>query len=83
MTDMTLMEYTDPNSELLRRLSLEAPGTYQHSLVVGNIAETAARAIGANGLFCRVATLYHDVGKLFNPHYSPKTSSAASTSTNS
>lgn len=69
MTDMTLMEYTDPNSELLRRLSLEAPGTYQHSLVVGNIAETAARSIGANGLFCRVATLYHDVGKLFNPHY--------------
>ena len=69
MTDMTLMEYADPNSDLLRRLSLEAPGTYQHSLVVGNIAEAAARAIGANGLLCRVATLYHDVGKLFNPHY--------------
>jgi len=69
MTDMTLMEYMDPNNELLRRLSVEAPGTYQHSLVVGNLAETAARAIGANGLFCRVATLYHDIGKLFNPHY--------------
>jgi cyclic-di-AMP phosphodiesterase PgpH len=69
MTDMTLMEYTDPHSELLRRLTLEAPGTYQHSLVVANLAEAAARAIGANGLFCRVATLYHDVGKLFNPHY--------------
>lgn len=69
MTDMTLMEYMDPSSELLRRISVEAPGTYQHSLVVGNLAETAARAIGANGLFCRVATLYHDIGKLFNPHY--------------
>ncbi|MGE0669425.1 MAG: HD family phosphohydrolase [Parachlamydiales bacterium] len=69
MTDMTLMEYMDPNNELLRRLSLEAPGTYQHCLVVGNLAEEAARAIGANGLFCRVSTLYHDIGKLFNPHY--------------
>jgi hypothetical protein len=69
MTDMSLMEYMDPNNELLRRLSLEAPGTYQHSLVVGNLAETAARAIGANGLFCRVSTLYHDIGKLFNPNY--------------
>lgn len=69
MTDMTLMEYMDPNNELLRRLSVEAPGTYQHCLVVGNLAENAARAIGANGLFCRVATLYHDIGKLFNPHY--------------
>jgi hypothetical protein len=69
MTDMTLMEYMDPDHELLRRLSLEAPGTYQHCLVVGNIAEVAARSIGANGLFCRVSTLYHDIGKLFNPHY--------------
>ncbi len=69
MTDMTLMEFMDPNNELLRRLSLEAPGTYQHSLVVGNLAEVAARSIGANHLFCRVVTLYHDIGKLFNPHY--------------
>ncbi len=69
VTDMTLMEYMDPNNELLRRLSLEAPGTYQHCLVVGTLAEAAARAIGANDLFCRVATLYHDIGKLFNPHY--------------
>lgn len=69
MTDMTLMEYMDPDHELLRRLSLEAPGTYQHCLVVGNIADAAARSIGANGLFCRVSTLYHDIGKLFNPHY--------------
>jgi cyclic-di-AMP phosphodiesterase PgpH len=69
MTEMTLMEFMDPNNELLRRLSVEAPGTYQHSLVVGNFAEIAARSIGANHLFCRVATLYHDIGKLFNPHY--------------
>jgi cyclic-di-AMP phosphodiesterase PgpH len=69
MTDMTLMEYMDPDHELLRRLSLEAPGTYQHCLVVGNLAEAAARSIGASGLFCRVSTLYHDIGKLFNPHY--------------
>lgn len=69
MTDMTLMEYMDPNNALLRRLSLEAPGTYQHSLVVGNFAEIMARSIGANDLFCRVAALYHDIGKLFNPHY--------------
>ena len=69
ITDITLMEYMDPNNELLRRLSIEAPGTYQHCLVVGSIAEAAAQSIGANGLFCRVATLYHDIGKLANPHY--------------
>ncbi|MBA3957743.1 MAG: HDIG domain-containing protein [Parachlamydiaceae bacterium] len=69
MTDVTLTEYLDPNNDLLRRLTIEAPGTYQHSVVVGNIAETAAVAIGANGLFCRVATLYHDVGKMATPQY--------------
>jgi putative nucleotidyltransferase with HDIG domain len=69
MTNFTLMEFMDPNHELLRRLSLEAPGTYQHCLVVGNLAEAAARTINANGLFCKVATLYHDIGKLMNPHY--------------
>jgi hypothetical protein len=69
MTDVTLMEYMDPNSELLRRLTIEAPGTYQHSVVVGNLAEAAAIAIGANGLFCRVATLYHDIGKMVTPQY--------------
>lgn len=69
MTNITLMEYMDPNTELLKRLSIEAPGTYQHCLVVGILAEAAAQSIGANGLFCRVATLYHDIGKLNNPHY--------------
>lgn len=69
MTDVSLMEYMDPNSDLLRHLSVEAPGTYQHSVLVGNLAESAAMAIGANGLFCRVATLYHDIGKMATPQY--------------
>ncbi len=69
MTNMTLMEYNDPNHPLLRRLSAEAPGTYQHSHVLGAIAEAAAQTIGANGLLCRVAALYHDIGKLSNPLY--------------
>jgi putative nucleotidyltransferase with HDIG domain len=69
MTNVTLMEYMDPNNDVLRRLSIEAPGTYQHSVVVGNLAEAAALAIGANGLFCRVATLYHDIGKMATPQY--------------
>lgn len=69
LTDMTLMEYMDPSNELLRRFAMEVPGTYQHSLVLGNLAETCAQGIGANGLFCRVATLYHDIGKLQNPQF--------------
>ncbi len=69
MTNVTLMESMDPDNPLLRRLSIEAPGTYQHSLVVGNLAEAAAMAIGANGLFCRVSTLYHDIGKIITPQY--------------
>ncbi|MEZ5314995.1 MAG: HDIG domain-containing protein [Chlamydiales bacterium] len=69
MTDITLMEFMDPSNELLRRLTIEAPGTYQHSMFVGHLAESAALAIGANGLFCRVSTQYHDIGKLANPQY--------------
>lgn len=69
MTDVSLMEYMSPDNDLLRRLTIEAPGTYQHSVVVGNLAEAAALAIGANGLFCRVATLYHDVGKIAVSQY--------------
>lgn len=69
LTDMTLMEYMDPNNELLRRLALDVPGTYQHSLVLGNLTEACAQAIGANGLFCRAATLYHDIGKIMNPQF--------------
>lgn len=69
MTDVTLMEFMDPNNDLLRRLSIEAPGTYQHSVLVGNLAEAAAIAINANGLFCRVAALYHDIGKITTSQY--------------
>jgi len=69
LTDMTLTEYMDPNNELLRRLAIEVPGTYQHSLVLGNLAEQCAQAIGCNGLFCKAATLYHDVGKIMNPQF--------------
>jgi putative nucleotidyltransferase with HDIG domain len=69
LTDMTLMEYMDPSSELLRKFAMEVPGTYQHSLVLGNLSEACAQAIGANGLFCRAATLYHDIGKMNNPQF--------------
>lgn len=69
LTDATLMEYMDPDNELIRRLTIEAPGTYQHSVIVGNLAEVAAQAINANGLFCRVAALYHDIGKVVTPQY--------------
>lgn len=68
-TDQTLLEWADPSRALLRRLSMEAPGTYAHTLNVANIAEAAATAIGANGLLCRVGVLYHDVGKMLKPHY--------------
>ncbi len=69
VTDMTLMESGDPNHPLLRRLSLEAPGTYQHSLGVASLAEEAALAIGANALLCRISALYHDIGKVIQPNY--------------
>lgn len=69
LTDITLMELMDPSHHLVRRLTIEAPGTYQHSVVVGNLAEAGASAVGANGLFCRVAAQYHDIGKLANPQY--------------
>jgi putative nucleotidyltransferase with HDIG domain len=69
LTDMSLMEYMDPSSELLRSFAMEVPGTYQHCLILGNLAETCAQSIGANGLFCRVATLYHDIGKMNNPQF--------------
>jgi putative nucleotidyltransferase with HDIG domain len=69
VTDMALMESGDANHPLLRRLSLEAPGTYQHALTVANLAEEAALAIGANALLCRVSALFHDIGKVIQPNY--------------
>jgi putative nucleotidyltransferase with HDIG domain len=68
-TAMTLLELCDANKPLLVRLSQEAPGTFNHSLTVGIMAEAAGNAIGANGLLCRVGAYYHDVGKLSKPQY--------------
>jgi putative nucleotidyltransferase with HDIG domain len=68
-TSMTLLELADASQPLLRRLSLEAPGTYNHSLQVATLAEEAAEAIGANSLLCRVASYYHDVGKINKAEY--------------
>lgn len=68
-TNFTWMEYADLNNPLLKRLSREAPGTYQHSLMVSTLAESAAEAIGANPLLSKVAGLYHDIGKLERPEY--------------
>jgi len=69
VTDLKLLELADLNQPLLRKLLLEAPGTYHHSVVVGNLAEVAAGAAGANPLLARVAAYYHDVGKLRAPAY--------------
>jgi len=68
-TDITLLELTDFNHPLLRRMQLEAPGSYHHSLMVANLSENAAAAIGANSLVCRVCSLYHDIGKMVKPEY--------------
>jgi len=67
MTVFQLLELANPSQPLLRRLLVETPGTYHHSLMVGNLAERAAEAIGADPLVTRVAAYYHDVGKLENP----------------
>jgi putative nucleotidyltransferase with HDIG domain len=68
-TDITLLELTDYNHPLLRRMQLEAPGTYHHSLVVAQLSENACNAIGANPLVARVCALFHDVGKTENAAY--------------
>ncbi len=68
-TDQTLLEWADPNRPLLKRLSMEAGGTYAHTINVANLAEAAATAIGANGLLTRVGIYYHDVGKVLKPQF--------------
>ena len=68
-TNAKLIELSNPNQPLLRRLLMEAPGTYHHSIIVANLAEAAATAVGANGLLARVGAYYHDVGKLKRPMY--------------
>jgi len=69
VTPMKLLELADPNHPLLKRLLMEAPGTYHHSLMVGNLAEVATREIGGNALLARVGAYFHDVGKLKRPYF--------------
>jgi putative nucleotidyltransferase with HDIG domain len=63
------LDYSDANQPLLKRLVMEAPGTFSHSLLIGSIAEAAAEVIGRNGLLCRVGAYYHDVGKINKSRY--------------
>jgi putative nucleotidyltransferase with HDIG domain len=69
ITDIRLLELSNPNVPLLKRMALEAPGSFQHSLAMANFAEAAAEAIGANPLLARVCCYYHDIGKLAKPEY--------------
>jgi putative nucleotidyltransferase with HDIG domain len=68
-TDISWLESSDLNHPLLRRMTIEAPGTYHHSLVVANLAEAAAESIRANATLCRVCSYFHDIGKLVKPEY--------------
>lgn len=68
-TSMTLLDYSDANQPLLKKLAMEAPGTFSHSLLIGSIAQAAAEAVKANGLLCRVGAYYHDIGKIGKPYY--------------
>jgi putative nucleotidyltransferase with HDIG domain len=68
-TSISWLELGDLNHPLMKRLSIEAPGTYHHSLVVANLAEAAAESIGANASMCRVCSYFHDIGKLTKPEY--------------
>ena len=68
-TDLTLLELSDPDRSLLRRLATEASGTYAHSIAMANLCEAACNAIGAQGLLARVGCYYHDIGKLKKPQY--------------
>ncbi|HZG55865.1 HDIG domain-containing metalloprotein [Paenibacillus sp.] len=69
LSPLKLVELSNPNHPLLRKLLTEAPGSYHHSVMVGNLSEAAAEAIGANGLLCRVGSFYHDIGKTRRPSY--------------
>jgi cyclic-di-AMP phosphodiesterase PgpH len=68
-TDIKLLELLDPNQPLLKELVYKSPGTYHHSIVIGNLAEAAAESIGENPLLARVGAYYHDVGKIRKPEY--------------
>lgn len=69
LSALKLVELSNPNHPLLRKLLTETPGTYHHSVMVGNLSEAAAEAIGADGLLCRVGSFYHDIGKTKRPNY--------------
>ncbi len=69
VSDVRLFELSNLSHPLLQKLALEAPGTYNHSIMISHLSESAAGYINANGLLCRVASYYHDVGKLINPDY--------------
>ena len=69
VSDVTLLELSNTNSKLLRELNEKAPGTFQHSMQVANLAEAAANEIGANSMLVRTGALYHDIGKMSNPMY--------------
>ena len=69
VTNISLLELADSNQPILQRMILEAPGTYHHSLIVGNLSDTACSAIGTNGLLARIGAYYHDIGKLNKPEY--------------
>ena len=75
--NISVGRYADLESPLLRRLSLEAPGTYHHVMMVGDLAQAAAEAIGANGVLARAGSYYHDIGKLGQPHYFMENQSGA------
>jgi putative nucleotidyltransferase with HDIG domain len=68
-TNISWLELSDLNHKLLRKLQLEAPGTYHHSMVVATLAESAAEEVGANAAMCRVCSYFHDIGKLSKPEY--------------
>jgi putative nucleotidyltransferase with HDIG domain len=69
LSPLKLVELSNPNHPLLRKLLTETPGTYHHSVMVGNLSEAAAEAVGADGLLCRVGSYYHDIGKTKRPSY--------------
>ena len=73
LSTMKLIELSNPNHPLLKKILTEAPGTYHHSVMVANIADSACEAVGANGLLARVASYYHDIGKTVRPNFLSKT----------
>ena len=78
VTDVSLLELADFNQPLLQRMIMEAPGTYHHSLIVGNLSEAACRQVGANALLARIGAYYHDIGKLEKADYFSENQNIAS-----